>query len=42
MKEIAYVVAETDFSNRAHTILAIPSLPLERLPFKFTCGCSDL
>jgi AhpD family alkylhydroperoxidase len=32
MKEIAYAVANTDFSNRAHTILAIPSLALERLP----------
>ncbi|HWO40294.1 MAG TPA: hypothetical protein VNO43_00625 [Candidatus Eisenbacteria bacterium] len=32
MKEIAYVVAETDFSNRAHTIAAIPSGQFERLP----------
>jgi alkylhydroperoxidase family enzyme len=32
MQEIAYAVAETDFSNRAHTIPAIPSRPLERLP----------
>jgi alkylhydroperoxidase family enzyme len=32
LREIAYVVASTDFSNRAHTIAAIPSRPLERLP----------
>jgi len=32
MKEIAYVVAIIDFSNRAHTIPAIPSRPLERIP----------
>ncbi len=32
MKEIAYVVAETDFSNRAHTILAMPARPLEEIP----------
>jgi AhpD family alkylhydroperoxidase len=32
MKEIAYVVANTDFSNRAHTIPAIPSRPFERIP----------
>lgn len=32
MKEIAYVVAITDFANRAHTIPAIPSRPLERMP----------
>jgi alkylhydroperoxidase family enzyme len=32
MKEIAYAVAVTDFSNRAHTIPAIPARPLERLP----------
>ena len=32
MKEIAFVVASTDFSNRAHSIPAIPSLPLERMP----------
>jgi hypothetical protein len=31
-KEIAYAVASTDFSNRAHTIPAIPSRPIERLP----------
>src|SRR5690606_34558777 len=32
MEEIAYVVAKVDFSNRAHTIAAIPSRPMERLP----------
>jgi alkylhydroperoxidase family enzyme len=32
LKEIAYSVAITDFSNRAHTIPAIPSRPLERMP----------
>ena len=32
MKEIAFTVAITDFSNRAHSILAIPSRPLERIP----------
>ena len=32
MKEIAYAVANTDFSNRAHTIPAIPSRPIERIP----------
>ena len=32
MKEIAYIVAETDFSNRAHTFPAIPARPLEELP----------
>jgi AhpD family alkylhydroperoxidase len=32
MKEIAYAVAVTDFSNRAHTIPAIPARPLERIP----------
>jgi AhpD family alkylhydroperoxidase len=32
MKEIAYAVGSTDFSNRAHTIPAIPSRPIERLP----------
>lgn len=32
MMEIAYAAATTDFSNRAHTIAAIPSRPLERLP----------
>ncbi|HZB93163.1 MAG TPA: carboxymuconolactone decarboxylase family protein [Stellaceae bacterium] len=32
MKEIAFVVAITDFLNRVHTIPAIPSRPLERMP----------
>jgi len=32
MKEIAFAVAFVDFSNRAHTIPAIPVLRLERLP----------
>jgi AhpD family alkylhydroperoxidase len=32
MKEIAFAVANTDFSNRAYTIPAIPSLPIERMP----------
>jgi alkylhydroperoxidase family enzyme len=32
MTEIAYVVASTDFMNRAYTILAIPSRALERMP----------
>ena len=32
IREIAYVVGETDFSNRAHTIPAIPSHTLERMP----------
>jgi AhpD family alkylhydroperoxidase len=32
MKEIAYVVAETDFSNRAHTFPAIPAASLEEMP----------
>jgi AhpD family alkylhydroperoxidase len=32
MKEIAYVVAHTDFVNRAHTIPAIPFRPFERMP----------
>ena len=32
MKEIAYVVASTDFSNRAHTIPAVPTRAVERLP----------
>jgi AhpD family alkylhydroperoxidase len=35
MKEIAYVVAETDFSNRAHTFAAIPARPLEELPHRW-------
>ena len=32
LKEIAYAVAITDFSNRASTIPAIPTRPLERMP----------
>ena len=32
MKEIAFVVAFVDFSNRAHTIPAIPVRPVERIP----------
>jgi AhpD family alkylhydroperoxidase len=32
LKEIAYAVAVTDFSNRAHTIPAIPPQPLEKIP----------
>lgn len=32
MKEIAFAVGTTDFSNRAHTIPAIPSRPIERIP----------
>ena len=32
MKEIAFAVALTDFSNRAHSIAAVPSRPMERLP----------
>lgn len=32
VNEIAYVVAETDFSNRAHTLPAIPARQLEQLP----------
>ena len=32
MKEIAFVVASTDFSNRATTITAVPARKLERLP----------
>jgi len=32
LKEIAYAVAITDFTNRAHTIPAIPTRPLERMP----------
>jgi alkylhydroperoxidase family enzyme len=35
MKEIAFTVAATDFSNRAHTIPAIPARPLERMPDQF-------
>jgi AhpD family alkylhydroperoxidase len=32
MKEIAFAAAVTDFSNRAHTIPAIPTRPIERIP----------
>jgi AhpD family alkylhydroperoxidase len=32
MKEIAFAAAATDFSNRAHTIAAIPPRPIERIP----------
>jgi len=32
MKEIAYAVAVTDFSNRAYTILAIPPYRIEGMP----------
>jgi alkylhydroperoxidase family enzyme len=32
MKEIAFAVALTDFSNRAHSIAAVPTRPLERMP----------
>ncbi|HEX4994142.1 MAG TPA: carboxymuconolactone decarboxylase family protein [Methylomirabilota bacterium] len=32
MREIAYAVALTDFSNRAYTIPAIPARPIERMP----------
>lgn len=32
MKEIAFVVASVDFSNRAYTLPAIPTRPLERIP----------
>lgn len=32
MKELAFVAAQADFSNRAHTIPAIPARPLERMP----------
>ena len=35
LKEIAYAVAVTDFSNRAHTIPAIPPQPLEKIPDQF-------
>ena len=31
-KEIAFTVAITDFSNRAHTMVAVPYLPAERMP----------
>ena len=32
LREIAYAVAVTDFNNRASTIPAIPTRPLERMP----------
>jgi alkylhydroperoxidase family enzyme len=32
MREIAFAVALTDFSNRAHTIPAVPIRPIERMP----------
>ena len=32
LKEIAFVVASTDFGNRAQTIPAIPPRPIERIP----------
>ena len=32
IKEVAFAAASTDFSNRAHTILAVPPRPLERMP----------
>lgn len=32
MREIAFAVALTDFSNRAHTIPAVPTRPMERMP----------
>jgi alkylhydroperoxidase family enzyme len=35
MKEIVFVVATTDFLNRLHTIPAIPSRTLERMPDQF-------
>jgi len=35
MREIAFAVALTDFSNRAHSIAAIPSRPMERMPEQF-------
>jgi AhpD family alkylhydroperoxidase len=35
IKEIAYVAAATEFSNRAHTIPAIPAQSLERMPNQF-------
>jgi alkylhydroperoxidase family enzyme len=31
-KEIAFTVAVTDFSNRVHTMVAVPYLPAERMP----------
>ncbi len=35
LKEIAFTVATCDFSNRVHTIPAIPARPVERLPEQF-------
>jgi AhpD family alkylhydroperoxidase len=32
MREIAFAVANVDFSNRAHSIPAIPTRPVERIP----------
>ena len=32
MKEIAFTAALTDFNNRAHTIPAIPAVPIESMP----------
>ena len=32
MRELAFAVALTDFSNRAHTIAAVPTRPIERIP----------
>jgi alkylhydroperoxidase family enzyme len=32
IREVAFVAAQTDFSNRAHTIPAIPARSLERMP----------
>lgn len=32
MREVGFVVATTDFLNRVHSIPAIPSRPLERMP----------
>ena len=32
MKEVAFAAAATDFSNRAHTIPAVPVRPIERMP----------
>ena len=42
MKEIAFVAASTDFSNRAHTIPAIPAARSRASRISFTCGCSGL
>src|SRR5262249_4318617 len=35
MKEIAFTAALTDFSNRAHTIPAIPAVPIQSMPDRF-------